>query len=39
VPKLRRLSGAEARAILENHGFALARQTGSHMILEKATDA
>jgi predicted RNA binding protein YcfA (HicA-like mRNA interferase family) len=39
MPKLRRLSGAQARAILESNGFALARQTGSHMVMEKVTDA
>ena len=39
MPKLRRLSGAEVRAILESHGFVLVRQTGSHMILQKQTEA
>ena len=32
MPKLRRMSGAEVRAILEAHGFMLARHDGSsHM--------
>ena len=30
MPKLRTLSGQQARAILENHGFALVSQNGSH---------
>jgi len=39
VPKLRRLSGAQVRAILEAHGFVLARHDGtSHMIMQKTTD-
>jgi len=39
VPKLRRLSGAEARTILEANGFVLARHDGtSHMVLKKTTD-
>lgn len=29
------MSGREARAILEQHGFAFVRQRGSHMILQK----
>ena len=29
------MSGREARAILEHHGFAFVRQRGSHMILQK----
>jgi predicted RNA binding protein YcfA (HicA-like mRNA interferase family) len=38
VPKLRTLSGHQARAILESHGFALTSQKGSHwkMRLEDA---
>src|SRR5262249_51399730 len=35
VPRLRRLSGRDARAILERHGFVLVRQKGSHMILQR----
>ncbi len=39
MPKLRRLSGAQVRAILEAHGFVLARHDGtSHMILQKTAD-
>jgi predicted RNA binding protein YcfA (HicA-like mRNA interferase family) len=34
VGRLLRLSGREARAILERHGFVLVRQRGSHMILQ-----
>jgi predicted RNA binding protein YcfA (HicA-like mRNA interferase family) len=34
VPRLLRLSGREARAILERHGFVLVRQKGSHMIMQ-----
>jgi predicted RNA binding protein YcfA (HicA-like mRNA interferase family) len=38
MPKLRTLSGAQVRAILEAHGFVLARHDGtSHMIMQKAT--
>ena len=39
MPKLRVLSGRDVRAILEANGFVLARQRGSHMIMQKATDA
>ena len=40
MPKLRRLSGAQVRAILEAHGFVLARHDGtSHMIMQKTTDS
>ncbi|HEX8522547.1 MAG TPA: type II toxin-antitoxin system HicA family toxin [Tepidisphaeraceae bacterium] len=35
MPKLRRLSGAEVRRILEVHGFALVRQRGSHMVMQR----
>jgi predicted RNA binding protein YcfA (HicA-like mRNA interferase family) len=34
VPKLRTLSGDQARAILEAHGFKFVSQRGSHMKLE-----
>ena len=34
MPKLRTLSGAQARAILEAQGFQLVRQKGSHIMLE-----
>lgn len=34
MPKLRTLSGQQARAILEAQGFVLVRQRGSHMMLE-----
>lgn len=30
MPKLRTLSGQQARAILESHGFVLTSQKGSH---------
>jgi predicted RNA binding protein YcfA (HicA-like mRNA interferase family) len=33
--KLRRMSGAEVRQILEQHGFAFIRQRGSHMIMQR----
>ncbi len=35
MPKLRRMSGREARKILERHGFVLVRQNGSHMMMQK----
>jgi predicted RNA binding protein YcfA (HicA-like mRNA interferase family) len=38
MPKLRVLSGREVRRILEANGFILARQRGSHMIMQKATN-
>lgn len=34
MPKLRTLSGGQARAILEAQGFQLVRQKGSHMMLQ-----
>ena len=37
MPKLRTLSGRQAREILESHGFAFTRQRGSHMMMEKVT--
>lgn len=33
MPRLKSLSGAEVKRILERHGFELVRQRGSHMIL------
>lgn len=33
MPKLRSLSGRDVRAILENHGWVLARWRGSHMMM------
>ena len=39
MPKLRRLSGAQVRTILESHGFVFARQDGSHMTMHKPTAA
>ena len=35
MPKLPRISGAEAARILERLGFVRDRQTGSHVILKK----
>ena len=35
--KLRVLSGQEACAILERHGFTRVRQRGSHIVLQRAT--
>jgi len=32
------MSGRELRRILEQHGFVLVRQKGSHMILQKRSD-
>ena len=29
------MSGAEVRQVMENHGFQLVRQRGSHMILQR----
>ncbi len=37
MPRLRSMSGQQARAILERHGFTLARQRGSHMMMRKTT--
>jgi predicted RNA binding protein YcfA (HicA-like mRNA interferase family) len=34
VPKLRILSGRQARAILEDHGFVYSHHNGSHMIMK-----
>ncbi len=38
MPKLPRISGAEAVRALERLGFVKARQTGSHVVLKKQTD-
>ena len=38
MPKLRRMSGKDARKILEKHGFVLVRQKGSHMLMQKQED-
>jgi predicted RNA binding protein YcfA (HicA-like mRNA interferase family) len=35
MPKLPRISGAEAVRILEKLGFAVVRQKGSHVVLRK----
>ena len=35
--KLRRLSGQDVRRLLQKHDFALVRQRGSHMILQRRT--
>ena len=37
MPKLGVFSGREVCAILQKHGFALVRQRGSHMIMQKRT--
>lgn len=39
MPKLKVLSGRQIRAILEANGFALVRQRGSHMIMERVVEA
>lgn len=36
--KLRVLSGQEVRAILERHGFVLARQRSSHMVMQRSEE-
>lgn len=35
MPRLRPLSAREVCRVLERHGFAVVRQTGSHIILRK----
>ena len=35
--KLRKFSGQEIHRILERHGFAKARQRGSHIVMQKRT--
>ncbi|RIK82329.1 MAG: hypothetical protein DCC68_06900 [Planctomycetota bacterium] len=37
--KLRVLSGPEVCAILERHGFREVRRRGSHVVMQRATDA
>ncbi|MEI8370498.1 MAG: type II toxin-antitoxin system HicA family toxin [Planctomycetia bacterium] len=37
--KMRVLSGAEVRGILERHGFVMVRQRGSHVAMQKTDDA
>ena len=37
MAKLRVLSGQEACAILERHGFTRVRQRGSHIVMQRAT--
>jgi len=37
MPKLPRISGAEAIRALERLGFVIARQSGSHVILRRGT--
>jgi len=39
MPKLRRLSGAEVIKMMAHFGFAIASQRGSHIKLQRATDA
>jgi predicted RNA binding protein YcfA (HicA-like mRNA interferase family) len=38
MPKLPRISGAEAVRALERLGFVKVRQTGSHVVLKKQID-
>ena len=38
MPKLKRLSGAEVRAILEAHGFIYLKTEGSHMKLRRTDE-
>ena len=37
--KIRVLSGAEVRDILQRHGFVMVRQRGSHVAMQKTDDA
>lgn len=37
MSKLRVLSGQEACAILERHGFTRVRQRGSHIVMQRVT--
>ena len=39
MPKLPRVSGAEAIRALEKLGFVRVRQRGSHVVLKKTTDS
>jgi predicted RNA binding protein YcfA (HicA-like mRNA interferase family) len=36
--KLRVLSGRDACRILEQHGFQIVRQRGSHLVMQRRTD-
>ena len=36
--KLRILSGRDVCSILEQHGFQIVRQRGSHMVMQRRTD-
>ncbi|MCC6562562.1 MAG: type II toxin-antitoxin system HicA family toxin [Xanthomonadales bacterium] len=36
MPKLPKLSGAQACAILARHGFAAVRQRGSHVVMQNS---
>jgi len=36
--KLRVLSGQDACRILEQHGFQIVRQRGSHLVMQRETD-
>jgi predicted RNA binding protein YcfA (HicA-like mRNA interferase family) len=38
VPRLPRVSGAEAVRILEGLGFAVVRQRGSHIVMRRGAD-
>jgi len=37
MDRLRVLSGQEVCAIMRRHGFALVRQRGSHMVMQRVT--
>jgi predicted RNA binding protein YcfA (HicA-like mRNA interferase family) len=37
--KLRKLSGREVCAVLSKYGFVQVRQRGSHVVMQKRTDA
>ena len=39
MPKLGPFSGEQIVSIMEKHGFLQVRQKGSHMIMQKRTDA
>jgi len=38
LARLRRLSGAEVRRILEHSGFQQVRRKGSHVVMQKRSD-
>jgi len=38
LPKLPNFSGREVIAILEQNGFSMARQRGSHVVMQKALE-